>query len=59
VRRSNGAWSLYATTDDAWCNEWDGDVWLVSDLPRWHFEIDARCRTAPLDVEATVFGEAL
>jgi hypothetical protein len=58
VRRSNGAWSLYATTDDAWCNEWDGDVWLVSDLPRWHFEIDARCRTAPLDVEATVFGEA-
>jgi hypothetical protein len=34
-------------------------VWLVSDLPRWHFEIDARCRTAPLDVEATVFGEAL
>jgi hypothetical protein len=60
VRRTDGAWSLYATTDDAWCggDDWDGEVRLVSDLPRWHFEIDARCRTAPIVVEATIFGEA-
>jgi hypothetical protein len=60
VSRTDGAWSLYATTDDAWCggDDWEGEVRAVSDLPRWHFEIDARCRTAPIVIVATIFGEA-
>jgi hypothetical protein len=48
--------SLFYQGKDGYCNDWQGDVVWLSDLPSWGVLVTAYCKTAPIAVVGAFSG---